>query len=318
MTGSVGESNIAVPYELPVSTWYTSAGNTDSMGDPIDAVEDAPLETIRDTFDAMYVESCKHTINAIYLAHLDKAATTPQRHSTVWLPYPGQDWDANGNRSTPNDGTGIFSEWRIDTNGDGTDDIDRQYASDWEEVARIAVFAYRRGVREYMYWGGSMPEVENAQKVLDAVEHVTDDWADYTTGYHLVRFVDDEFGIPDGTKNIADYLYFLSRFFEGDIEADVVDVAGTTGRPDGKLTSHDFNAFRTQFNDIADVNCDGVVNCTDYDIVEYNLVTSYTNEFDAVAFYNTPRASRTFYFMYDLNNDGAVDSADLAIIGTCP
>ncbi|MCA9278832.1 MAG: hypothetical protein H6815_11625 [Phycisphaeraceae bacterium] len=184
--------------------------------------------------DDLFVERSKHNVQASYLAGggFEGTAIAP------WICYPRTPWDVNG--LLP---------------------YDAPYLAEWPEIARIAVFAYRRGTREFIFWGYNEQaeddtSVAELELIMNAIEDAaeTNGFLDVTTSGHTNRFTDALFGVPDGVIDCDDRTYFMARYAELDPEADIWDSVSTNLIPDGNVTSGDLGAYLNAFNAI--IACD--------------------------------------------------------------
>lgn len=240
-----------------IADWATELGFA-GLGitvhhDPMNPDADDTIEDLKN----IYVERAKQNLNAWYLSGKTGCDVLPQ---SPWLPYPGSRWNLirkNGN-----------VEFQV---APPLDD----HKAQWQEIARIAVFAYRHGMREFLLWGSDgvvgayhdlyqsgsnagepnffpfsgpalnnpTQNIEDLEAVLEAVAFAEANLADVTTGGALDRS-NDNFGVPDGDLDVTDFVYFIDRFKAGDLEA---DISGPCGIPDGVLDTYDETAFSNAF-----------------------------------------------------------------------
>jgi len=201
---------------------------------------------LNEDFDNIFVEYSKYKVIRSYRAGIDVGEENT-RPIAPWIPYPG--W------SRP------MTYYKNSAYHDVFDDYDA-YTTKWQEIARVAAFAYRHGVREFIGWGGdsllgathsdgvydytkSTANVIDMEKVICAVRYAQNSVADVTTSGATDRVLDPEFGVPDGAVDSDDWAYYLDRYSAGDMEA---DVTGLDGRPDGVVDLDDLNAFLTAYN----------------------------------------------------------------------
>jgi hypothetical protein len=195
--------------------------------------ESATLSEILQDARTIYIERSKYMLNAIYLASGAENGS-PQ---VPWLPYPNE--------------TSFEIEGRFDYDGvAGLDDVTVELI--WQDIAKVAVFAHRHGVREFIFWGdtgGNVSDIHltteglaNITSVVDSIEATTPvgytTSADFTTtaqGYPMS-------GIPDGIIDVYDHFYYLNELYgKGDIAA---DIAGpNSDYPDGVVDMNDLAYF---------------------------------------------------------------------------
>lgn len=203
----------------------------------------APESEILKDARTVFVELSKRKINASYLTV--RGTTDPWEGEPIapWLPYPGHTFE-------------IKHRFDIDEDNDvDGDDVFRHTVTPYD-VARIAAFAYRRGVREFLMWGGvnsgnAADVAEGLGFVANAVHNVRARPTDYTTTGAAPG--DDDYGVPDGVADADDILYFY-RFFTpsdplyGNIEG---DYSGPAGHPDGVVDADhlgdDFSDYLAQW-----------------------------------------------------------------------
>lgn len=216
----------AIDGDLSLQNWQTRLNpgysiSSGLVGSPVSA----PAADVKEALDNLYVETQKHNIN-IAVKAAEPCATMPQ---SPWLPYPGHTVAGLGYSNLP------------------------VYTLKWQEVARLAVFSYRRGAREFLLWGddslvsgtGSEANLIGLEKVYAAVNYAKTNALDFTTTGATSRS-QDNFGVPDGVIDVSDYQYYIARYNEGDAEADLTSDSSLCAHPDGKVTSHDLAAFAAQ------------------------------------------------------------------------
>lgn len=182
---------------------------------------------VREAIDNLYVETQKHNLNIAVTAAPPCSAIV----QSPWLPYPGYQVPLAAL------GVPLYSNMPV-------------YTVKWQELARLAVFAYRKGVREFLMWGddslvsgpGGEANLLGLEKVYAAVNFAKANAFDFTTTGAINRS-QDNFGIPDGVIDASDYAYYIARYNERDAEADIVAEDGQCAQPDGKVTSGDLAAF---------------------------------------------------------------------------
>lgn len=189
------------------------------------------LTDLTSDLNDIFVERAKHNVVASYRA----GGASAGKPMAPWLFIPGQTVD--------------ISE-RFDTDDDSHLDSPLEYASRWEDVARIAVFAYRYGVREFIFWGSddtasTTANVLGLKSVLDTLDYAVASRFDVTTSG--TSRGDAEYGLPDGTEDSDDYDYLTGRYTVGDREADVTD-SSYSGHPDGVVDLYDYVAIENHFN----------------------------------------------------------------------
>ncbi|MDF1810311.1 MAG: GC-type dockerin domain-anchored protein [Phycisphaerales bacterium] len=199
-------------------------------------------DAIVDDLRVIFVELAKYNINANYLSGVDHgdAPTVP------WLIYPEANW------------SGIHTRFDWNDNGvvDSADSV--IYRTDWQQVARVAVFAHRHGVREFLMWGNwdeindvparMIQSVEGLENVFKAVADAADAPSGFTTSADFTfdsTSTNLDYGIPNGTVDYHDMLYFAAMYSAGDLEADIAGAGpGTYGcYPDGIVDSNDSNYY---------------------------------------------------------------------------
>lgn len=186
----------------------------------------APAAVVREALDNLYVEIEKHNLD---IAVEEGQACAPIAQAP-WFPYP------------------TFSQAGLLYANLPT------YVVQWQEVARLAAFAYRRGVREFLMFAddaqvngstsGTVTALQGLEYIIAAVNNVKANPLDFTTAGALDRS-HAAFGVPDGIVDVSDRNYYLARYAEQDREADIVTaaVAGECDLPDGTVTDDDRNAF---------------------------------------------------------------------------
>lgn len=278
----------------------TDTDPTIDLGDinDINLAVDAAEPLVEEDFDNIFVELRKHDINAAYLAKHDGTADGVQP-MVPWIKFPLMSSMINDGDHGP-----IFNNYS-GAMGDG------KYHIAWQETARIMVFAYRRGAREFMLFNGTgfslddNVDPEGMERAINAVHYATRSIADMTSTGALDRFDHADFGVPDGSVMFDDLRYFCDRFVEADPEA---DVTGPDGRPDGVVDLDDCLTFRTEYETNAatsgcgpDFDCDG-----DVDIGDYGVFGAALGSVAGDPNYD-PRA--------DFDNDGDVDLGDYGVFG---
>jgi hypothetical protein len=192
-------------------------------------------EVLQDT-RTIYIERSKYMLNAIYLASGSENGA-PQ---VPWLLYPNE--------------TSFSLEKLFDVDDDG--DVDNedvlQIELTWQDIARVAVFAHRRGVREFIFWGNTGADSDPANSQVPDMSATTLGLIKITRAIDLVdarstdmtSTVSGNEGIPDGVVGYEDYTYFDNAYNSGDIEA---DYSGPNGYPDGIVNSTDETDFYTDW-----------------------------------------------------------------------
>lgn len=172
----------------------------------------------------IYIERSKYMVNAIYLASGAENGA-PQ---APWLPYPNE------------------TSFKIE----GLFNYDVTVVLEWQDIAKVAVFAHRHGVREFIFWGdtgGNVSDIHltteglaNITSVVDSIEATTP--AGFTTSADFSGLGGGLSGVPDGVIDIWDSYYYVTELLnKGDIAA---DIAGPySNYPDGILDSHDLAYF---------------------------------------------------------------------------
>jgi hypothetical protein len=182
----------------------------------------------------LYVEVSKFNLNAVYLAGggADGAPTSP------WLPYPNY----------------TEGDFRIDENRFEATTNDIQVELNQEDIARIAVFAYRHGVREFLWWGdiNDLNTQDKHQDVLEGLEYIfaaIDNLrATIPTGQTSSPDFTGEVagvlnGVPDGIVDYRDFQYFANAYGAGNLEADIAGGGVDGDRPDGAVDEADTDYF---------------------------------------------------------------------------
>lgn len=205
---------------------------------PNNGADDATTAEVQHDARIVYVERSKHQLNAAYLAGggWDGAPTAP------WLPYP------NNNM--------FYIQNMFDVNGDGIFNDTVLSPQTWQDIARIAAFAYRRGTREFIMWGNLGSNngdsnnawhasiAEDLALIFEVIDHIRERPTDMTTTGTV--YGDAEYGVPDGRVDWDDLYYFQSMHGAGDLEA---DFSGPDGYPDGVIDAiDDVNDFGAQWS----------------------------------------------------------------------
>jgi len=231
------------PSLVTLNNWDAALGlsglgiSIESGTSPGDAYT-ATFAELREDFDNIFVEYSKQKVLDLYLYNFDGTECST-RPIVPWTPYVGfQRAMVYGDNDTP-----IFQNLT-------------SYATEWEEVARVMIFAYRYGVREIIFWGDDFylgikndgsndptPNVEDVERLLDALEYAQLTFADVTTTGATDR-TDDAFGIPDGVVDGDDLFYYYERYGFDDPEA---DLTGPCGVPDGEITPADGNRYYNEY-----------------------------------------------------------------------
>jgi|GEM_PF-6470671 len=178
----------------------------------------------------VHVERAKHILNASYLAGGGHGGAP----IAPWIAYPQADLFE------------IKNKFDIDGDGDPWDEGDVVKISvGKEDTARIAVFAHRRGVREFIFWGnldlaGADVTAITADLhwVMRRIEDANNNSTDTTTTNKIPG--DPLFGVPEGVVDGYDKVYFDAKYYAGDLEA---DFSGPNGRPDGIVDGTDLIDF---------------------------------------------------------------------------
>ena len=201
-------------------------------------LHEAAAGTVKEVLDNIYVERWKVSLSKCYVA----SGSETGKPQAPWLPIPG--WSRSLSATFDSTSVALF------------DNLPR-YEIDWEEVARLAVFAHRRGVSEFLFWcddrtvsyTGEMLDpsqsevnanVAGFESIIQAVEYAKASRWDVTTCGALDR-TDDLFGIPDGILTVDDYFYLMARAVNGDLEGDVT--GANAGFPDGVVDNEEITGL---------------------------------------------------------------------------
>lgn len=192
------------------------------FGSQMSDYTNAPANEVKEAIDNLYVETQKHNLNIAVKAGQSCAPIV----QSPWYPYPAYTVSNLPYTNLP------------------------VYTVKWQEVARLAVFAYRRGVRENLMWGDyehmnaadKTNSLVGLERIFAAVNYVKANPLDMTTTGATSRS-QDNFGVPDGVINQSDYDYFVARYNEQDSEADITTQSGQCSLPDGAVTTQDWNTF---------------------------------------------------------------------------
>lgn len=210
---------------------------------PVGMTEAEHHESIHHDARLIYVERAKYNINANYLA----GGGHDGRPIIPWILYPGYEtFTINSKYDWDGDGTVEYN---------GQDNFPQE--NHWQDTARIAVFAHRHGVREFILWGywyqitnanAEADVVGGMENVIQAVEHAQQRSTDMTTADTSTPDLTDQLagheGVPDGAVGYDDYAYFLAMHTAGDLEA---DFSGPDGYPDGVVNSTDETDYYAQW-----------------------------------------------------------------------
>lgn len=303
---------MGIRYDLSSEAWADDEALFGPRPDP----KTCPAAQAEEAYDNLYVEMRKHDLNATYIASMVNGTADDVIPNAPWIPFSTEHWPVNGSGSNK-----IFTNFEPESPAFP----DANVALQWPEIARVAVFAHRRGAREFMLWGSPQvvsthaglnrehEAVVETELIIQAVDYVHTNWLDYTHTNHLTRD-DNHFGVPDGTIDDSDFDYFMGRFEEYDPEADVAGALSGI-RPDGKLTVHDLNHYRGTNSHIADFDGDGCVSAGEVHEVDgafedYDVYVAAFGQIDCTEEFN--RDTQAFC-KYDLNEDGDIDWDDVDI-----
>lgn len=216
---------------------------TDTM--PLNGKYAATLADIDHDSRVIYVEMAKYMFNASYLASggHNGAPTVP------WLPYPEetsfkikQRFDVTGTLSGDGLGDGVI---------DGTDIYIINL--EWQDIARAAVFAYRHGVREFIFWGNTgvdggasqVPDMTATTVGLHKISQAIDNLRNTTLPCDTTSadFTGVDAGVPNGVVDYLDFLYYSEIYSAGNIEADIAGAGPNGLHPDGVVNALDANYY---------------------------------------------------------------------------
>ncbi|MHA7812075.1 MAG: GC-type dockerin domain-anchored protein [Phycisphaerales bacterium] len=195
----------------------------------------ATVAEVKSDARVVYVEASKFNLNATYLAGggADGAPTAP------WLPYPN--WSESDFYLHQN----LFDI----TPGNITVELNQ------EDIARIAVFAYRHGVREFLFWGdfNDISSQSKQQEVLEGLEYVFEAIDNLRSTIPAGETSSPDFtgpvsgsdydAVPDGTVDFHDFQYFSKAYSAGNLEADIAGGGVNGDRPDGVVNQDDTDYF---------------------------------------------------------------------------
>ena len=200
-------------------------------------------DAITQDANTVFVELAKHNLNASYLAGGGYSGTP----IVPWLVYPGSI------------GFEISKGLLVhDWNHDGIIDDDDEFVQNpqWEDVARIAAFAHRHGVREYIFWGNWDKIVENSleletmnglDNVFDTIDNIVITTpTGFTTSADFTADSDStnsDYGVPNGTVDFHDMLYFAAIHGAQDLEADIAGAGPNGNYPNGIVGPEDTAYF---------------------------------------------------------------------------
>ena len=226
--------------------------NTSSI---TDVPYDATLADLAHDSSILFIENAKYMLNANYLASGGENGTP----IVPWLPYPEE--TSFKIKEKYDVAVGPEEDLVSDGLGDGVIDEHDEYTIilSWQDIAKVAVFAHRHGVREFIFWGdtggenansnGNVPDI---QLTTEGLEHIvqTVDLIEATTPFGYTTSADftttaqgfPMTGVPDGVVDTYDHTYYLYELYaKGDLAA---DIAGPNAPyPDGVVDMHDLTYF---------------------------------------------------------------------------